>query len=138
MGFDIITGPEPPVKRMHAQTKYYGDTPHNQIIQEIYENMSCRDVLTYAHYIFFRRTQAVKFGGKDMTLEEVCSLFPHVPARSMAVSAEVGPPGKRGWRTVTLAQLLNDWYWLAKTAKNDIVMGKFQDALKHRGISCRI
>lgn len=141
MGFDIINGPEPttkPVKRIHAQTKYYGDTPHNAVIQEIYENMTCMDVLNYSHYVFFRRTQEVRFGSQLKTVEQVCMMFPQCPARSMAVTAEVGPPNRRGMRLVTLAQLLNDWYWLAKTAKSSYIIDKFQVALQNRGITCKV
>ena len=139
-GFDIINGPEPATveRRIKPQTKWFGDSPNNAIIQEMYENMTCMDVLNYAHYVFFRRTQEVKFGSKDMTLEQVCMLFPSCPARSMAVLAEVGPPNRRGFRTVTLAQLINDWYWQAKSVKNKYVMDKFQVALENRGIKCKI
>ena len=156
MGFDIIDGPdadeyeydgttgsyvpvkEKPVARMYAQTKYYGDTPHNPVIEEIYANMTCQDVLNYANYVFYRRTQDVRFGQKSMQLHEVCSQFPTCPARSMAVVAEVGPPNRRGWRLVTLAQLLNDWYWQAKCAKNSFVLDKFQAALGSRGVKCKV
>ncbi len=142
MGFDIINGPEPAPaaveRRIKPQTKWFGDSPNNAIIQEIYENMTCMDVLNYATYVFYRRTQEVKFGQKAMSLEEVCSLFPQCPARSMAVVAEVGPPNRRGFRTVTIAQLINDWYWQAKSAKNKYVMDKFDAALKNRGIQCKI
>ena len=78
------------------------------------------------------------FGDKEMNLEDVCQIFPTLAACSMAVRAEVGPPNRRAWRVVTLAQLLNDWYWLAKSAKNTYVMDKFQTALENRGIKCGV
>lgn len=110
------------------------DLPFNEAVREIHANMTCKDVATYSHYVFCRITQKVYFGGHEYTVRDVCEMFPEIPARSIAVRAECGPPGRTGWRQVTLSELMNDWYWKAKTQKNNFIMDRFKDAMRRRGI----
>lgn len=146
MGFEFETVDVTPMV-INTNTEYAsivrvpnfrGDTPHGPVVHEIMENMTCGQMLNYAHYIFYRRSSLVYFGGHQKTVEQVCQMFPDVLARSFAVRAEVGPPNRRAWRTVTLAQLMVDWYWTAKVAKNRYLLDRFQAALANRGVVCKI
>src|SRR3989304_7981814 len=79
MGFDVT--PMVIQTEQHSVPRYKGDTPYGPLVHEIHENMSCLDVLNYAHYVFYKRTQKVYFGGKEMNLEDVCQIFPTLAAR---------------------------------------------------------
>jgi len=113
---------------------FYGDLPWNTVVQEIHTNMTCREVLNYAQYVFYRTSEKLRHGSQSYTLAELCNMFDDTPARSIQVKAVCGPPKAKRTRSLTLSELVNDWYWNAKTSKNHHVIKKFQDAMNQRGL----
>lgn len=117
--------------------KFQRDLPYSPVIREIH-NMTCRQVANYAHYVFYRNTQKVYQRGHEYTIQSFCGMFPDVPARSFQVRAETGPPNRRHFRNVTLSELMNDWYWLAKAQKNTFLLERFQSAVNAAGLNVTV
>jgi hypothetical protein len=117
--------------------RYTNDLPYSPVIREIH-NMTCGQIANYAHYVFYRNTQKVYQKAHEYTVQEFCRLFPDVPGRSFLVRAEAGPPFRRKFMSLTLSELVNDWYWLAKSNNAHHILVKFQGAMDAAGLAVKV
>lgn len=93
------------------------------------EELTCKQVANYMHYVFFRGTIKIYHGGKEYRIVDVCMMYDDLPGKAVLIRAQCGPPNARAYRNLTIADYVKDCYWLAKAQRSDRILGKFRDAV---------
>lgn len=92
--------------------------PDARVIRDI-QRLNCSQLAWLAKLVTYRYNDTVIFGDRKMTVAEFCQEWSAFRASAFQVKVWCGPPTKKRWTKINLAQYAVDWYFSAIANRND-------------------